>query len=66
MTIFLVKIFSHTYGNELSGYDSHSCSLSLDLHEMSLNIDMKTIRPVNFSGSRIIFKQELLDFVAEL
>ena len=30
--------------------DSPSCSLSSDLHEMSLNIDMKMLRPVNFSG----------------
>ena len=31
-------------------FDSHSFLLCLDLHEMSLNIDMKMIRPVNFSG----------------
>ena len=30
--------------------DSHSFSLSSDLHEMSLNIDMKMIRPLNSSG----------------
>ena len=30
--------------------DSHSCSFSLDPHEMSLNIDMKMIRPVKSSG----------------
>ena len=30
--------------------DSHSFLLSSDPHEMSLNIDMKMIRPVNFSG----------------
>ena len=27
--------------------------LSLDLHEMSLNIDMKIIRPVNFAGVKL-------------
>ena len=31
-------------------WDLHSCSLSWDSHEMSLNINMKMIRPVNFSG----------------
>ena len=31
-------------------FDSHSTSLSLDPHEMSLNIEMKIIRPVNLSG----------------
>ena len=31
-------------------FDSHSFSLSLDPHEMSLKIDRKTIRPVKFSG----------------
>ena len=36
-------------------FNSHSCSLSLDPHEMSLNIDMKMIRPVNSSGSSLIF-----------
>ena len=35
--------------------NSHSCSLSGDPHEMSLNIDMKMIRPVNFSGFSLIF-----------
>ena len=34
--------------------NSHPCSLSLDLHEMSLNIDMKMIRPVCYSGSLLI------------
>ena len=34
---------------------SHSCTLSLDLHEMSLNIDMKMIRLVKSSGSTLIF-----------
>ena len=47
-------------------FNSHSCSLSGDLHDMSLNIDMKMIRPVNYSGFSFIFWQELLDFVAEL
>ena len=33
---------------------------------MSLNIDMKMIRPVESSGSSLIFDYELMDFVAEL
>ena len=33
----------------------HSKSLSLILHMMSLNIDMKIIRPWNCSGSPILF-----------
>ena len=33
--------------------NSHSCSLSSDPHEMSLNIDMKMIRPLNTDGSLI-------------
>ena len=33
---------------------------------MSLNIDMKMIRPVNSSGCSLIFDMELFDFVAEL
>ena len=37
--------------------NSHSCSLSSDPHEMSLNIDMKMIRPVNSSGSSLIFNR---------
>ena len=35
--------------------NSHACSFSLDLHEMSLNIDMEMIRPVKSSGSTLIF-----------
>ena len=31
-------------------FDSHSTLLSLDHHEMSLNIDMMIILPVEFSG----------------
>ena len=31
-------------------FDKHYFSLSLDPQEMSLNIDMKTILPVKFSG----------------
>ena len=31
-------------------FDSHSIFLSLDHHEVSLNIDMKIILPVTFSG----------------
>ena len=33
---------------------------------MSLNIDMKMIRPVKSSGSSLIFKKELLEFAEEL
>ena len=33
----------------------HSRSLSVDPHMMSLNIDMKIIRPCNWSGSLILF-----------
>ena len=32
----------------------HSCSLSSDHHEMSLNIDMKMICPLNSDGSLIL------------
>ena len=31
-------------------FESHSCSLSFDALEMSLNIDMNRINPVKFSG----------------
>ena len=34
----------------------HSCSLSSDHHEMSSNIDMKMIRPLNYDGSLICDK----------
>ena len=37
-------------------FDSHSFLLSLDHHEMSLNINMKMIRPVNFSGVTLNLK----------
>ena len=49
MTIVLLQIFLHI-GKPRLAFDSHSTLLSLDPHEMSLNIDMKIIRPVNFSG----------------
>ena len=49
MTIVLLQIFSHKRETSWA-LDSHSCLLSLDPHEISLNIDMKIIRPVNFSG----------------
>ena len=49
MTIFLVKIFSTKNKTSLA-LNSHSCSLSLDHHEMSLTVVMKMIRPVNSSG----------------
>ena len=37
-----------------SAFALHSCSLYSDLHEMSLNIDMKMIRPLNSDGSLIL------------
>ena len=49
MTIVLLRIFFAK--RETSGAcDSHSFLLSSDPSEMSLNIDMKMIRPFNFSG----------------
>ena len=48
MTIVLLHIFLQI---ETSlAFDSHSTLLSLDPHEMSLNIDMKIILPVKFPG----------------
>ena len=46
--------------------DSHSVLLSLDHHEMSLNIDMKVILPVKFSGvsSNLNNKSLTLDWAA--
>ena len=38
------------YRETSRAFDSHSFSLSIDHHEMSLNIDMKIILPVKFSG----------------
>ena len=35
-------------------FNSYSCSVSRDPHEMSLNIDIKMIRPVNYSGFSLI------------
>ena len=64
MTNVLVKIFSNKMETSL-GLNSHSRSLSSDPHEMSLNIDMKIIRPWNCAGVAH-FVHELLDFVAEL
>ena len=54
MTIFLVGIFLHFFGTK-SALALHSRLFSSDLHEMSLNIDMKMIRPVNSSGFSLIF-----------
>ena len=52
MTIVLLQILLHreTRGWRLA---LHSLSLSSDPHEMSLNIDMKLIRPVIFFGSAL-------------
>ena len=41
-------------------FDMHSFSLSLDPQEMSLNIDMKIILPVKFSGVSPNFNNKLL------
>ena len=49
MTFVLLKIFSHKE-KRAEHLIRILFLLSLDLHEMSLNIDMKIIRPVNFSG----------------
>ena len=38
----------------LLALDSHSCSLSSDPYEMPLNIDMKIIRPLSYSGCSLI------------
>ena len=48
MTTVLVQIFLHR--DTSWAFDSHSFLLSVDLHEISLNMDMKMILPVNFSG----------------
>ena len=39
-------------------FESHSCSLSFDALEMSLNIDMNRINPVKFSGVSPIFNSK--------
>ena len=44
----------------------HSFSLSLDPQEMSLNIDMKIILPVKFSGGSADLNSKLFDFFTEL
>ena len=41
-------------------FDSQSFSLSLDHHEMSLNIDMKIVLPVKFSGVSSNLNSKLL------
>ena len=48
MTIVLLQISLHREKRA-----EHSFLLSLDPHEMSLNIDMKTIHPVSFSGATL-------------
>ena len=40
----------YAYRETRLAFDSHSILLSFDPHEMSLNIDMKMILPVKFSG----------------
>ena len=54
MTNVLLKILSHKLETR-SALALHSCSLSSDHHEMSLNIDMNFILPWNCSGSPILF-----------
>ena len=48
MTIVLLQISLHR--EKRVEHLNRIFLLSLDHHEMSLNIDMKMIRPVNFSG----------------
>ena len=52
MTNVLVGIFLQKKTSVASA--SHSCSMSSDHHKMSLNIDMKIIRPLNCDGSPIL------------
>ena len=47
-------------------FDSHSFSSTLDPHEMSLNIDMKIILPVKFSGVSFNLNSKSFDFLTEL
>ena len=47
-------------------FDSHSFLLSSVHHEMSLNIDMKMIGPVNFCGVTLNLDSNSWTFVAEL
>ena len=47
-------------------FDSHSTLLSLDPHEMSLNIDMKMILPVKFSDVSSNLNSNSFDFLTEL
>ena len=49
MTIVLLRISLHRE-KRVEHFDMHSFLLSLDPHEMSLNIDMKMICPANLSG----------------
>ena len=48
MTIVLLKIFSRR--ETRAEHLTRIFLFSFDPHEMSLNIDMKIIRPVKFSG----------------
>ena len=54
MTIVLLQISLHRE-RRVEHFDSHSFLLSLDPHEMSLNIDMKIIRLVKSSGCTLNF-----------
>ena len=54
MTNVLLEIFFANTDTSVA-LAVHSCSLSLIHHVMSLNIDMKIIRPWNCSGSLILF-----------
>ena len=53
MTIVLLQCSSHRE-KRVEHFIRISCSLSLDPDEVSLNIDMKIIRPVNFLVLRSI------------
>ena len=55
-----------TYWETRLAFDSHSFSLSLDHHEMSLNIDMNVILPVKFSGVSPNLNSKTFALFAEL
>ena len=55
MTNVLLDFFFFAISDTSVALAMHSCSLSVDHHMMSLNIDMKIIRTWNCSGSLILF-----------
>ena len=56
----------NAYRETSSAFDSHSILLSFDPHEMSLNIDMKMILPVRFSGVSFNLNSNSLNFLTVL